>query len=41
MPVGRLGRHADIALLCLYLASDEARRIAGQTLQRDGGSITA
>jgi meso-butanediol dehydrogenase/(S,S)-butanediol dehydrogenase/diacetyl reductase len=37
MPVGRLGEPADIANAVVFLASDEASFITGQTLVADGG----
>jgi NAD(P)-dependent dehydrogenase (short-subunit alcohol dehydrogenase family) len=40
IPVGRLGRPDDIAALCLYLVSDEASWITGQTIELNGGSVT-
>jgi len=40
VPVGRLGQPEDIAALCLYLVSDEASWMTGQTLELNGGSVT-
>lgn len=40
IPVGKLGRPDDIAALCVYLASDEAAWMTGQTLELNGGSVT-
>lgn len=37
IPVGRLGEPDDIAQAMLFLASDEAKHITGQTLVVDGG----
>ena len=38
IPMGKLGEPDDIAGAMLYLASDEARYVTGQTLVVDGGS---
>jgi len=37
IPMKRLGNISDIAAACLFLASDEANYITGQTLVIDGG----
>ncbi len=37
IPAGRLGRPEDIAAAALYLASDEAGYVTGQTLHVNGG----
>ena len=37
IPLGKLGKVDDVAGLCLFLASDEASYITGQTLVVDGG----
>ncbi|OAI52925.1 hypothetical protein AYO44_04555 [Planctomycetaceae bacterium SCGC AG-212-F19] len=39
VPLGRLGRPADIAAAVLFLASEEAGFITGQVLYVDGGSV--
>jgi NAD(P)-dependent dehydrogenase (short-subunit alcohol dehydrogenase family) len=41
IPVGRTGRPADIAAACVWLASDEAEWVTGQTIQINGGSVTS
>jgi len=37
VPLGRLGVGADVAAACVYLASDEATYVTGQTLHVNGG----
>jgi 3-oxoacyl-[acyl-carrier protein] reductase len=37
VPLGRLGVGADVAAACVYLASDEAAYVTGQTLHVNGG----
>lgn len=38
IPAGRMGAPEDVAYAMLYLASDEARYVTGQTICVDGGS---
>jgi NAD(P)-dependent dehydrogenase (short-subunit alcohol dehydrogenase family) len=38
IPVGRTGTPEDVGHACVYLASDEASWITGQTIHLDGGS---
>lgn len=38
VPLGRMGDPEDLAGPCVFLASDEARYITGQTLNVDGGN---
>jgi 3-oxoacyl-[acyl-carrier protein] reductase len=37
IPLGRLGAGADIAAACVFLASDDAAYVTGQTLHVNGG----
>jgi 3-oxoacyl-[acyl-carrier protein] reductase len=37
IPAGRLGEGADVAAACVYLASEEAAYVTGQTLHVNGG----
>jgi len=39
IPAGRIGTADDIACAALFLASDEANYITGQTITVDGGRI--
>ena len=39
IPLGRIGSPSDIAASALFLASDEAGYITGQTLTVDGGMV--
>ncbi len=39
IPLGKMGKAEDIANLCLFLASDGAKYITGQTINVDGGLI--
>ena len=41
VPVGRVGRPSDIGAACVWLASDEAEWVTGQTIQLNGGSVTS
>lgn len=40
IPAGFVGRPHDVASLAMYLASDEARYIVGQTVIIDGGQLS-
>jgi 3-oxoacyl-[acyl-carrier protein] reductase len=37
IPAGRLGSGGDVAAACVYLASEEAAYVTGQTLHVNGG----
>jgi len=37
IPLGKFGKASDVAATCLFLASDEASYITGQTIVVDGG----
>ena len=39
IPLGRLGRVEEIGNACLFLATDEAGYITGQTIVVDGGQV--
>lgn len=41
IPLGRVGATSDVANACLFLASDAAAFITGQTLNVDGGPLIA
>jgi 3-oxoacyl-[acyl-carrier protein] reductase len=41
IPLKRGGTPEDVANLCVFLASDMSSYITGQTLNVDGGMITA
>jgi 3-oxoacyl-[acyl-carrier protein] reductase len=39
IPLGRFGLPADVAKVCLFLASDDSNYITGQTIVVDGGML--
>jgi len=41
IPVGRLGSPGDVGAACLWLASDEAGWVTGQTIGLNGGAFTS
>jgi NAD(P)-dependent dehydrogenase (short-subunit alcohol dehydrogenase family) len=41
IPVGRLGTGTDVGHACVYLASDEASWMNGQTIGLNGGGVTS
>lgn len=41
IPVGRLGTGEDVGAACVFLASNEASWITGQTIAVNGGSVTS
>jgi len=40
IPVGRTGTPEDIGAACVYLASEEAAWVTGQTIEINGGAVT-
>jgi len=40
IPVGRTGTPEDVASACVWLVSDEAGWVTGQTIELNGGSVT-
>jgi 3-oxoacyl-[acyl-carrier protein] reductase len=41
VPVGRLGTPEDVGAACVFLASDEASWLTGQTIGLNGGNLTS
>ena len=40
IPIGRLGKPSEVGAACVYLSSDEAGGLTGQTIDFNGGSQT-
>src|SRR4029434_3407341 len=40
VPLGRMAQPDDIAAVAVFLASDDARHVTGQTVHVNGGSLT-
>lgn len=40
IPVGRTGSPEDVASACVWLVSNEAGWVTGQTIELNGGSVT-
>jgi NAD(P)-dependent dehydrogenase (short-subunit alcohol dehydrogenase family) len=40
VPTGRLGEPEDVGAICVFLASNEASWMTGQTIQLNGGNLT-
>jgi NAD(P)-dependent dehydrogenase (short-subunit alcohol dehydrogenase family) len=41
VPVGRLGTPEDVGAACVFLASNEASWLTGQTIGLNGGNLTS
>lgn len=41
IPLGRFGKPSDVAAVCMFLASEDANYITGQTIVVDGGMVMA
>jgi NAD(P)-dependent dehydrogenase (short-subunit alcohol dehydrogenase family) len=40
IPVGRTGLPEDVGAACVWLASEEAAWVTGQTIEVNGGALT-